>query len=80
MDVLECFKKSILANGGNIFKVNCFHSFSQPHTAEKNSSEHCRRGELFLTELMRGAAVFHGESEFENILPHECFPLMSRTR
>ena len=35
MDVLECFKKSILANGGNIFKVSCFHSFSQPHTAEK---------------------------------------------
>ena len=23
MDVLECFKKSILANGGNIFKVGC---------------------------------------------------------
>ena len=63
------------ANGGNVFKVNYCHSFSQPHTAEKiqvNIVEEASK--LFLIELMRIAVICHGELEFEKPFPCALFP------
>lgn len=70
MDVLGCFKKSILANGEDDFKVNRGHSFGEPHTAERIqvSTEGATETVLVYGRTGNGPE-FHGELD-----PEEPFP------
>lgn len=75
MDVLNAFKKSILANGGNIFEVNCFHSFSQTTYSRKIQVNIVEEASSFLIELMRGAAVFSmGNQNLKTFFHMSVFP------
>lgn len=66
MDVLGCFKKSILANGEDDFKVNRGHSFGEPHTAERIqvSTEGATKTVLVYGRTGNGPK-FHGELDPE---------------
>lgn len=51
--MLQSFKKSILANGENVFEMNSCHSFSEPHTTEEIQMNIEGRDQLFLIETVR---------------------------
>lgn len=70
MNMLGCFKKSILANGEDDFKVNRGCSFSEPHTAERIQVNTEVATETVLVYGRTGnVPEFHGELDSEEPFP-----------
>ena len=70
MDVLGCFKKSMLANGEDDFKVNHGRSLSEPHTAERiQVNTEVVTETVLVYGRTESGPEFHGELDSEEPLP-----------
>lgn len=73
--MLGRFRKSILANGENVFNVDCCCSFSEPHTARRIQVNTEVETEMALPYRRKeNGPEFRGELESEEPFPCALFP------